>query len=219
MTPKGAERIQYEFRLDGVRYRPSINKVPNEWNLRRAREHLREIQQRIRLGTFSFVEEFPDFRDLHKVFHASPYRTCGQVFDEFLAHCQSRIAKNALWFATLGSYRKALDSVWRPQLCPLPFLSIRYSMLAKIAFAHTAWGKKTYNNKLSVPRHAFEFGYRDHPSRHNSAWSLKGVRLKRRDVPHIDPFRIQDAEVLIAAIHQDGASDKVTFTSVVSSQG
>ena len=52
-------------------------------------------------------------------------------------------------------------------------------------------------------RRAFEFGYRDRPSHPNPAWSLKSARMKRRDVPRIDPFRIQDAEALIAAIHQD----------------
>jgi hypothetical protein len=96
---KGGQRIQYEFRLNGVRYRPSIKAIPTEANLRRAREHLKEIQQRIRLGTFSFIEDFPDFRDLNKVFHSSPYRTCNQVFDEYLAHSESRRAKNDLSFA------------------------------------------------------------------------------------------------------------------------
>ena len=50
---KGGQRIQYEFRLNGVRYRPSIKAIPTEANLRRACEHLKGIQQRIRLGTFS----------------------------------------------------------------------------------------------------------------------------------------------------------------------
>ena len=135
------------IRLNGVRYRPSVKSIPNEANLRRSREHLKAIQRRIRSGTFSFIEEFPDFRDLHKVFHSSPYRTCSQVFDEFLTNCESRLAKNDLSFATLANYRKALDSVWRPELGTLPFLSIRYSMLSKIASAHTNWSKKTYNKQ------------------------------------------------------------------------
>jgi len=208
---KGGQRIQYEFRLNGVRYRPSIKAIPTEANLRRACEHLKGIQQRIRLGTFSFIEDFPDFRDLNKMFHSSPYRTCNQVFDEYLAHCESRRAKNDLSFATLTGYRKALDSVWRPELGTLPFLKDRYSMLSKIASAHTSWGKKTYNNKLSVLRRAFEFGYRDYPTHPNPAWSLKGARMKRRDVPRIDPFRIQDAEALIAAIHGDWGERQGNF--------
>jgi Arm DNA-binding domain len=46
--------------------------MPTEANLRRAREQLKAIKERIRPGTFSFIEEFPDFRDLHEVFHHSP---------------------------------------------------------------------------------------------------------------------------------------------------
>jgi integrase len=82
-------------------------------------------------------------------------------------------------------------------------LQARYSTLLKIALQFTTWSKKTYNNKISVLRRAFEFGYRDHPEHPNPAWGLKGARLRKRDLPRIDPFRIQDAEALIAAIHRD----------------
>lgn len=37
-APRG--RIQFDFRLDGVRYRPTIKRPPSETNLRRARERL-----------------------------------------------------------------------------------------------------------------------------------------------------------------------------------
>lgn len=60
-------------------------------------------------------------------------------------------------------------------------------------------------------RRAFEFGYRDYPTHANPAWSLKGARMKRRDVPRIDPFRIQDAEALIAAIHRDWGERQGNF--------
>ena len=38
------DRIQYDFMLDGVRYRPSLDRKPTEANLRRAREHLQHIK-------------------------------------------------------------------------------------------------------------------------------------------------------------------------------
>jgi integrase len=56
------ERIQFDFVFDGVRYRPTIQRPPSESNLRRARERLEAIKQQIEVGTFSFVEEFPDYR-------------------------------------------------------------------------------------------------------------------------------------------------------------
>jgi len=211
VVSKGSQRIQYDFRLNGVRYRPTLKAVPTEANLRRAREHLKAIKERIRLGTFSFMEEFPDFRDWQKVAPHSAYRTCNQVFDQYLAHCESRLSRHDLSFATVRGYRKALDSVWRRALGSLPFLKVQYSLLMRIVIAHKDWSKKTYNNKLSVLRRAFEFGYRDHPEHFNPARALKGARMRRRDFPRIDPFRIQDAEALIAAIHQDWGEAQGNF--------
>ena len=56
---------------------------------------------------------------------------------------------------------------------------------------------------MSVLRRAFAFGYRDYPYQANPASGLQGARLIYCDRPRIDPFRIQDAETLIAAIHKD----------------
>ena len=75
-------------------------------------------------------------------------------------------------------------------------------MLIKIADAYPC-NKKTYNNAVSALRRAFDFGYLDYPERRDPAASLKCARIGKNDRPLIDPFSIQDAEVLIAAIHQD----------------
>jgi integrase len=56
---------------------------------------------------------------------------------------------------------------------------------------------------ISVLRRAFEFGYRDHPEQHNPAAHLRCARLTKNDRPKIDPFAMQDAETIIAAIHRD----------------
>jgi len=211
VSARGSNGIQYDFMLEGVRYRPTIKQTPTEANLRRAREHLKAIRECIRFGTFSFAEEFPDFRDLHKLINRSPWRTCNQVFDEYLQQCESRLAKHDLSLATVVRYRKVLDSIWRPRLVALPFLQVRFSTLVKIAGSHKAWSKKTYNNAVSILRRAFSFGYRDHPYRSNPAWALKGARVKRKDLPRIDPFRIQDAEELIAAIHRNWGEAQGNF--------
>jgi hypothetical protein len=67
VTVAGRERIQFDFNFGGVRYRPTLPRTPSETNLRHAREHLVGIKERIDAGTFSFAEEFPDFRHLNKV--------------------------------------------------------------------------------------------------------------------------------------------------------
>jgi integrase len=70
-------------------------------------------------------------------------------------------------------------------------------------FFTMSWRKKTYNNAISALRRAFEFGFLDYPERHNPAAALKCARMGKKDRPRIDPFSIQEAEVVIAALHRD----------------
>jgi hypothetical protein len=74
-------------------------------------------------------------------------------------------------------------------------------MLIKIADAYPC-NKETYNNVVSALRRAFDLGYLDYPERRDPAASLKCAQTGKNDRPPIDPFSIQDAEVLIAAIHR-----------------
>jgi len=202
VTAGGRDRIQFDFMLAGVRYRPTLLRTPTETNLRRAREHLVGIKERIAQGTFLFAEEFPDFLHLNKVPDEGCTRTCAHVIDAFLAHCEARVAKNDMATVTLASYRKILNRIWRPEIGGKRFLSVLYSALVKVADdAH--WSKKTYNNAISVLRCAFRFGYRDYPDKHNPTYSLHSARIQKKDRTRIDPFKIQEAETLIAAIHRD----------------
>ena len=202
VSPLGTSRIQFDFEFEGVRYRPTLERAPTEANLRRARLQLQGIKERIAHGTFSFAEEFPEYRFRKHVAGVTAARTCNDVFDEFLAHVDSRVVKHDLAFATGDSYRKTLANVWRPKLGTRLFSEVRYSELMKIADAH-ARSKKTYNNVVSVLRCAFDYGYRDTPEKHNPATGLKCLRITKKDRPVIDPFSIQEAEELIAAIHRD----------------
>jgi integrase len=198
----GRERIQFDFKFGGMRYRPTLLRAPTETNLRRAREHLVGIKERIAAGTFSFAEEFPDFLHLNRVPDKGCPRTCAQLFDAFLAHCEARVAKDDLATVTLTSYRKILNAIWRPKIGTDRFLNVRYSTLVAIADAGE-WNKKTYNNAISVLRRAFKFGYCDYPEEYNPIFRLKSARISKRERIKIDPFTIQDAETLIAAIHRD----------------
>jgi hypothetical protein len=55
VSARGTNGIQYDFMLEGMRHRPTLKQIPTEANLRRAREHLKEIKERIRLGTSCFA--------------------------------------------------------------------------------------------------------------------------------------------------------------------
>ena len=118
---------------------------------------LEGIKERIAHGTFSFAEEFPDYRFKKHEAGVAAARTCNDVFDEFLQHVDARVAKHDLAFATADNYRKILANVWRPKLGRRMFSEVRYSELMKIADAH-ARSKKTYNSVVSTLRCAFDYG-------------------------------------------------------------
>ena len=198
----GSDRIQFDFEFDGVRYRPTLKRSPTEANLKRARKQVQEIKQRIDAGSFVFAEEFPNYRHIKSVAGPQKRRTCDQVFDEFLLACDSRVAKKDLAFVTARGYTKLLAQIWRPEIGPRIFDEIRYSELAKIANAYQ-WSKKTYNNAISVVRCAFDYGYRDHPEKHNPASGLNCLRMTKKDRPPVAPFTIQEAELLISRLHAD----------------
>jgi integrase len=199
-APRG--RIQFDFMFEGIRYRPSIKRPPSEANLRRARERLEVIKSQIQLGTFSFAEEFPNYRHLRRLSGAANVRLCDEVFDDYLAHCEARLRRHDMAAATVRSYRKILDDIWRPRVGQLVFYQVRYSRLVGIADTKD-WSKKTYNNVISVLKRAFDFGYRDRPFYENPARNLRCARIRKADRPRVDPFCVQDAELLIAAIHRD----------------
>jgi len=53
ITAVGTRRIRFDFFFEGQRYRPSILRAPTDMNLRRARDQLAGIKERIATGTFS----------------------------------------------------------------------------------------------------------------------------------------------------------------------
>lgn len=212
---KGDDRIEFTFAYKGQRYRPTLPRIPSEANLRRARHQLAEIKRRIKQGTFVFGEEFPDYRYTDELLDtletgsgdprdaAKQERTCNQVFDTFIRHCEMRVAHKDMAFSTLEGYRKILNRTWRPALADRQFKSVVYSELVAIAAAQQWQTKKTYNNGISPLRCAFEFGYKDHPELHNPADGLDSLRITKKDRPKVDPFTIHEAETIIAAIHRD----------------
>jgi len=203
---KGKDRIEFTFTYGGKRYRPTLRRTATEASLRRARVQLQAIKLRIEAGTFSFKDEFPDYRfegRLPETRNAKTARlSCNQVIDAYLAHCEMRVAMNDMAFSTFDGYRRILNAIWRPQIGGEAFEDIRYSRLAAIVAGHTR-NKKTYNNVVSAVRCAFDFGYRDHPERHNPAPGLKTLRITKKDRLPVEPFTIQEGERIIAESHAE----------------
>jgi hypothetical protein len=146
-------RLFYSFNLeDHVPASHLLRRIDKFLDLTDLRAYLVAIKQRIAGGMFQLEEEFPDYRHLRKVVGASGVRTCSQVFDEYIAHCEARLAKNDMAAATVTSYRKALDSIWRPQIGTITFLDIRYSTLVKIADSNMPTRDGRFESSTKIAR-------------------------------------------------------------------
>ena len=171
---RGPDRIEFDFLFEGIRYRPTLRRVPSEANLRRAYKQLEDIKRRIERGDFNFSDEFPDYCYKGSLIgpsetqDASKPETCNEVADRFLAYCELRVSKDDLAPSTLGDYQDILGRVIRPAI-----------------------GQESY----------FKFGYKDRPGKFNPALALPGFLITAKDRPKVDPFKIPEAELIIAASH------------------
>jgi len=220
VRPKGHDGIEFDFYHEGKRYRITLPRLPNEAKLRRAEQQLADIKRRMKWDpSFKLEEEFPEYRfkknlpetqkkttppkESETPQPAQRGRTCNELFDAFLDHCETRVACGDMAFSTLNGYRKILKRAWRPKLGKREFIGVVYSELLTIATAQGWKSKKTYNNGVGPLRCAFEFGFKDHPELTNPAAGLDCFRIMKKDRPPVDPFTIQEAETLILGIHAE----------------
>jgi Arm DNA-binding domain len=106
VTPLGHHRIQFDFTIDGQRYRPTLPWIPHEANLQRARGLLIRIKARIAAGSFVFTEEFPQFRGRNELRLPFSARTCGDVSPALIETERRSPKTDASCFAT------ARDRYW-----------------------------------------------------------------------------------------------------------
>lgn len=196
----GPDRIRIDLRIGGKRIRPTLRLAPTAANLTQARQARAFMVMQIKQGTFRLAEMFPEYAARHGLRVPASAQTCADVFDLFAHHLTAQAARHDLTPETVEEYRRILNRCWRPALGPLPFLSITYSMLVKIADGGS-WSAKTYNNALRCVKGAFAFGGRDHAGYHNPAAALEYAKNKKKKGP--EPFSIQDAETFIRALHAD----------------
>jgi hypothetical protein len=79
VMPAGHACIQFDFRIEGQRFRPTLPWIPHETNLRRARAYLARIKAQIAAGTFCFADEFPRYKGLSKLPPPLRARTVSQT--------------------------------------------------------------------------------------------------------------------------------------------
>jgi len=96
VRPKGLRRIQFDFEIDGVRFRPTLPWAPTPANLEQAQKLNARIKAQIEAETFVFSDVFPKFKELRKLPGSVSAKSCGEVFDDFLRHEQARVARDDL---------------------------------------------------------------------------------------------------------------------------
>lgn len=193
ITPKG-DRIQLDFQVAGKRYRPTLDLTPNKTNLQHALRRLEDIKRRIRNGTFSFAEEFPEYRFIDSIEGAANRPTFQQVGESFLASIKGDVEH-----ATHVSYRKILNSFWYPRIGDKVLADIRYSTLTALIGEHPWVTRKTRNNNVSVGRRVFDFAVTDHIIKDSPAEKLKSLKIQREPP---DPYALDEAEALIAGARE-----------------
>jgi hypothetical protein len=75
-------RIQFDFEIDGVRFRPTLPWAPTPANLEQAQKLNARIKAQIEAGTFVFSDTFPKFKGLRKLPGSVSAKSCGEVFDD-----------------------------------------------------------------------------------------------------------------------------------------
>jgi integrase len=192
IAPKG-DRIQVTFQLNKKQVRPTLNLRPTEKNLKHAAKMRAEILSRIRTGTFAFEDYFPDYKHLEAVTPVT--RTWAEVADDYYE------STGGLEFATRESYRKII-AFWKAipltsSSAPLgerDFETLKYGELARFVGSHNWGSNKTRNNKVSVLRLVFDYGYADIEGKRNPAEKLEMLRVQK---PQPDPYTLDEALAII----------------------
>lgn len=164
--------------------------APTPANIKYANRLAQEIRDKIKFGTFNYAEYFP----------ASATATTGQGV--------TLSQRLDLWLgvqtdkagATLKGYRVAVQ-FWKSTIGSKPVRAVVHSDILTALSTKPEWSGKTRNNKTSVLRLALLLALRDGVIQTNPIDGLESAEHQR---PEPDPFSVEDAEAIIAALGARG---------------
>lgn len=179
--------IRIKFTFEGKRHSETITlngapMKPTAPNIRHAHRLAVEIKTRIRHGTFSMIEMFPDSGPIG---HAA---TLGPQLDLWLG------LQTALKGSTLKGYRIAA-AWWKSQIGHKPLRALVHSDILTALATEPTWSGKTRNNKVSVLRQALDLALRD---RLMTTDPLAGLEAAEHQKKPPDPFTLEEAELILA---------------------
>lgn len=160
--------------------------APNPRNLSYAAKLVAQIREKIEHGSFVYADYFP----------ASKTATTGQgvtVAERLQLWLEVQTDKES---STVKGYKAAVK-FWKSTIGDRPVKALMHSEILKALSTKPAWTGKTRNNKTSVLRMALQLAMLDGVIAVNPIEGLESATHQR---PDPDPFSIEEAESIIAAL-------------------
>lgn len=164
--------------------------APTPANIKYAHRLAQEIRDKIKFGTFNYAEYFP----ASATASTGQGVTLGQRLDLWLSVQTDKAS------ATLKGYRVAVE-FWKATLGHKAIRSVVHSDILTALSTKPEWTGKTRNNKTSVLRLALLLSLRDGVITTNPIEGLESAEHQR---PEPDPFSVEEAEAIIAALAARG---------------
>lgn len=176
------DSIRIRFKWNGRRSE-TINLQPTRTNLRYATELRTEIRRKIAIGTFRYVEYFPDSRfALEASDQAQSFKVVSVAWLE-----SADLAKS-----TREGYKKSLRKYVWPVIGEKPIDKVTELELLQILAAVKA-SKKTRNNTLITIRRTFRLA---------KLQTASGIEYSRHQSPGPDPFEPDEVESILTKMRE-----------------
>lgn len=164
--------------------------TPTPANAKYAKRVAAEIREKIREGTFKYVDYFPH----------SPRAKEGKTGDNMLFDVMDNWLKLLERKAsTKKQYNTRLNSFWKKHLQNVPIAEIKYSDILEALKQGTWKSGKSRNNELSMIKQMFEFARKDKLIAENPCAEVERVTYQK---PKPDPFSQEEAEVIMAHVRK-----------------
>ncbi len=185
--------IRIWFMWKGARKWETLKMPPTPANLKQASKMREEIQTRIAIGAFDYIEFFPDSQTAKD----QEQKESGPTFREM---AQKWLAANShLAASTLYDYNKRLTLHIYPIIGDVPIKKIVYSDLAALLGGIEWKSMKSRNNTATVIRQPFETAFLDGIIDINPAARIRNQK-SQKDPP--DPFSLDEVNIAVDELRQ-----------------
>lgn len=201
VTP-ARDRIQLYFRFQNQKCRPTLAMKPTPANMTYARRLVRDIEEKIRHGTFNLAAEFPDYKGLER-FGAS--HLVVKTLGEYITAWET--TNSQLSPSTLDGYSKIFNRHWRDWFGSRPINTILPSEIGE-KMGSLAISRKTYNNVLNCGRVVFALALADKIIAENPVAHTGFLKLQQ---PEPDPFDLAEIDLILPRLAERWGADVADY--------